>query len=62
MTRGEREGGQRGKEWEQSSQGTCIKGLWTKSKGGRIECGKWGMGRAVESNGGKMGTTVSEQQ
>ena len=30
--------------------------------GGKIECGKWGVDRAGESNGGKMGTTVIEQQ
>ena len=32
------------------------------SRAGRIECGKEGVGRAEESNGGKMGTTVIEQQ
>ena len=30
--------------------------------GGRIGGGRWGMGRAGESNGRKMGTTVIEQQ
>ena len=30
--------------------------------GGKIECGKWGVDRAGESNGGKMGTTVIEEQ
>ena len=30
--------------------------------GARIECGRRGVGRAGESNGGKMGTTVIEQQ
>ena len=29
--------------------------------GGRIACGRWGLGRAGESKGG-MGTTVTEQQ
>ena len=29
---------------------------------GGIECGRWGVGRAGESNAGKMGTTVTEQQ
>ena len=29
--------------------------------GGRIESGRWGVGRAEESNGGKMGTTVIKQ-
>ena len=38
---------------------------WTKTMvGGKIECGRWevGVSRAGESNGGKMGTTVIEQQ
>ena len=40
-----------------------YKGPMDKDNGaGRTECGKWGMGRAGESNGGKMGTTVIEQQ
>ena len=53
-------GGKKGKC--QSSQGTCIKDPWTKTMGvGWIECGKWGVGRAGESNGGKMGTSVIEQ-
>ena len=30
--------------------------------GGRIESGRWGLGRAGESNGWKMGTTIIEQQ
>ena len=29
---------------------------------GKIECGRWEMGRAVESNEEKMGTTIIEQQ
>lgn len=29
---------------------------------GRIECGRWGWGRAGKSNGGNMGTTPTEQQ
>ena len=29
---------------------------------GRIECGRWGVSRVGESNGGEMGTTVTEQQ
>ena len=44
-----------GKEGEGSSQGTCMyKGLMDKdnSRGQRSECGRWGMGRAGESNGG----------
>ena len=32
-----------------------------KDKGrGMVEYGRWGVGRAEESNGGKMGTTVIE--
>ena len=30
--------------------------------GGKTECGRCGLGRAGESNEGKMGTTVIEQQ
>ena len=53
-----------GKEGEGSSQGTCIKDSWTKTTrvGVLTESGSWGMSRAGESNGGKMGTTVIEQQ
>ena len=55
-------GGQWGKEGEGSSQGTCMKGPWTKPTGwGNIECGRWGwvgQGRVM----GEMGTTVIEQQ
>ena len=47
---------------EGSSQGTCIKDPWTKTTEGRIECGRWGVGRSGETNGGKMGTAVIEQQ
>ena len=39
-----------------------MKDPWTKTTGGRIECGWWGVGRPGESNGGEMGTTVIEQQ
>ena len=42
-----------------------YKGPMDKDKaggGGGIECGRWGVGRAGESNGGEMGTTVIEQQ
>ena len=47
-------GGKKGK----SHQGTGIKDPWTKSKGGlRVEVGVVG-----ESGGGKMQTTVLEQQ
>ena len=33
-----------------------------KDNGRRTECGRWAMGKAGESNGGKMGKTVIEQQ
>ena len=39
-----------------------IKDTWTKTMGERIECGRWGVGREGESNGGKLGTTVIEPQ
>ena len=41
--------------------GTCIKDPWERQWGrGQIECGRWGVGRAGESNGGRMGITVVE--
>ena len=41
-------GGQWGKEGEGSSQGTCIKGIWTMTMGRRIECWGWvGQGRVM---------------
>ena len=40
-------------------QGTCVKDTWTKTMRG-IEC-EMGVGRAGESNEGKMGTTLIEQ-
>ena len=40
-----------------------YKGPMDKNNGGRrIECGRWTAGRAGESSGEKMGTTVIEQQ
>ena len=40
-----------------------YKGPLDKDKGwGRIQYGKWSVGRAVESNGGKVRTTLIEQQ
>ena len=33
----------------------------TETMKGRIECGRWVVGRAEESDGGDMGTTVTEQ-
>ena len=57
------EGGLWRKEGERSSQGICIKDLWTKTmEGGRTECSTRGVGRAGGNNGGKMGTTVIEQK
>ena len=57
----------RREEGEGSSQGTCIKDPQTKTTTGVRGWGgglMWevGMGRAQKSNGGKMGTTVLEQQ
>ena len=49
-------------EGEGLSQGTYIKDPWTKTKQGRTEYGRWWVDRAGESNGGKMGTIVIEQQ
>ena len=46
-----------------SVQGTCTKEPWTKTMVGvRIECERYGVGRAEKSNEGEMGTTVTEQQ
>ena len=39
-----------------------YKGTLQKAMGRGLECGRWGLGRAGESNGEKMGTTVIEQQ
>ena len=43
-------GDNRGKKGK-SRQGTCIKDIWTKSKGVRIEGRRWGLGVGGE---GKM--------
>ena len=53
-------GGVTGKEGEGSSQGSCIKDPWTKTRRSSIEYGRWGVGRARKNNEGKMGTTVIE--
>ena len=37
-----------------------YKGPTGKENGGKIECGRWEMGREGENNGGKMGTTVTD--
>ena len=52
--------GQWGKETEGLSR-KMYKGLMGKDNEGRIEC-ECGMGRAGESNGRKMRTSVIEQQ
>ena len=46
------EGDNRGNKGK--SRGTCIKDPWTKTMmgEGKIECGRWGVGRTGESNGG----------
>ena len=49
------------KAGEGPSQGTSIKDPWTRTTAGRTECGRR-VGRAGESNGGKMGAIVIEQQ
>ena len=59
--RGEGEG-DNGANKGKGHQGTCIKDPWKKTIEGRIECGRYGVGSAWESNGGKIGTTVIEQQ
>ena len=38
-----------------------YKGPMDKDNGGRIKGGRWGWIGAEESNGGKMGTIVTEQ-
>ena len=50
------------REGEGSSQGKCTKYPWTKTTGGRIGCGRWGPCKSGESNGGKKGTIITEQQ
>ena len=55
VTRGEEGGEYWGKEGEGSIQVMCMKDPWTKTMGGRIECRRWGVGRAGENNGGKWG-------
>ena len=57
-----RRGGDQGKEYEGSSQVTCIKDPWTWTTGWRLTVGvgRWaGWGRTM---GGKIGTTITEQQ
>lgn len=47
------ERGKQGKDRERSSRGTCVKGSWAETTGGRLESGRLGMGRAGESDGGR---------
>ena len=44
------------------SRNVSIGPMGKHNEGGRIECGRRGVGKAGESNGGEMGTTVVEQQ
>ena len=53
--------GQQKKEGEGSSQGTCMKDPWQWATGWGLTGGV-GVGGAGESNTGKIGTTVIEQQ
>ena len=50
-----------GKKWK-GHQGTCIKDKWTKPKGVSIKGGRWGCMEWGGNDGGKMETTVLEQQ
>ena len=61
VTRGKRGGDNRGKK-EKGCQETSIKDTWTKPKRGRIEGGRWGWMGQGRLMGGKMETTVLEQQ
>ena len=55
-------GGENQEKMGKGHQRTCIKDTWTKPKGGRINGGRWGwLGWGV-SGGGKVETTVLEQQ
>ena len=56
VTRGEEGGRYWGNAGERSRQGTCIKDPW--KEGLNVGDGEW----VGESNGGKMGITVIEQQ
>ena len=43
-------------------QGTCIKGTWTKPKGGKREGGRWRYVGRYGRGGVKMETTILEKQ
>ena len=49
-----------GKKGEGVSQRTCIRDPWRRIRGGGLNV-EVGVGRAGESNEGKVGTTVTEQ-
>ena len=51
-------GGKKGK----SHQGTCITDPWTKTMGEEDWMWEVGVGKMGESNGGEMGTSLTEQQ
>ena len=53
-------GGERGRKGK--GQGTYMKDTWTKTMGGAELNAGGGHGYGRESNGGKMGTTVTKQQ
>ena len=54
-------GGDNGRKRGKGPQGTCIKDTWTKPMGVRVEGRRWGWWSRGEG-GGKMETTVLEQQ
>ena len=61
MTREEGREGEQGKEGKGSSQGTCMKDLWTWTTGWGLTVGVGdGLGRGEQ--GGEIETTVIEQQ
>ena len=61
---GDDNGGKRGKEPSRNLnlQGTIMKDTWTKPKKRQDRGWEVGVGRAGESGGGKMETTVFEDQ
>ena len=61
MTRREGGGGKWWKEWEETSQRTCMNDPWTWTTGWGLTVGV-GMGREEESKGGKNRDNVIEQQ
>ena len=63
VTRGKGEGKWGGRRGRVKSRNMYIKDSWIRTTlgGGQVECGRGVVGRARESNGGKMGTTEIEQ-